>query len=232
MFFYIANYIMISENTLSFLKNLAAHNTREWFTDNRKDYDGARGEVMQLLSDLQKQLNITDKIEQAKLFRINRDVRFSNDKSPYKSNFSGYYKRLGAERRGSYYFSIQPNGKTMVGGGFYAPEKDDLLRIRKEFAQDGKQINKITSETSFVKYFGSLQGDSLKSAPRDFEKDHPNIKWIRMKQFYAFRTFTDKEVLDPKFPKEMMDTFSAIRPFFDYMSEVLTTNVNGESTLG
>ncbi|MDA8886486.1 DUF2461 domain-containing protein [Bacteroidia bacterium] len=222
---------MITKETFSFIKNLAANNNRDWFAENRKSYDEARGEVLNLLTEIQGELNIADKIEEAKIYRINRDVRFSKDKSPYKMCFSGYYKRAGAARRGSYYFSIQPGGQTIVGGGFYGPNKDDLLRIRKEFEMDTSEIEKITSNQNFITHFGSLQGGGVKSAPRDFNKEHPNIKWIRMKQFYAFRSFTDKEVLDPSFCKEMMSTFMAIRPFFDYMSDVLTTNINGESLL-
>ena len=127
--------------------------------------------------------------------------------------------------------SIEPGGKTIVGGGFYAPEKEDLLRIRREFEMDVTEIEKVTSDQNFIRHFGRLRGEALKTAPRDFDKEHPNIKWINMKQFYAFREFTDKEVIDTSFPKEVISTFLAIRPFFDYMSDVLTTNLNGESKL-
>ena len=222
---------MITKQTFSFIKNLAANNNRDWFAENRRSYDTVRGEMLNLLTEIRGELNIADKIEEAKIYRINRDVRFSKDKSPYKTSFSGYYKRSGAARRGSYYFSIQPGGQTLVGGGFYGPNKDDLFRIRKEFETDASEIEKITSNKNFITHFGSLRGNGVKSAPRDFNKEHPNIKWIRMKQFYAFRSFTDKEVLDPSFSKEMVSTFMAIRPFFDYMSDVLTTNLNGESIL-
>lgn len=222
---------MVTKNTFSFLQNLAAHNTREWFTEHKKKYAVARGELQMLVKEVHQLLEETDKIEASKIFRINRDVRFSNDKSPYKTNFSGYYTRLGEARRGGYYFSIEPGNQTVVGGGFYAPTKEDLLRIRKEFEIDGKTIEKITSDELFKKYFGELKGESVATAPRDFDKEHKNIRWIRMKQFYAFRTFTDTQVLDPKFSTEVMNTFMAIRPFFDYMSDVLTTDLNGQSIL-
>lgn len=222
---------MISLPTLTFLKELRKHNTREWFTENKKRYEKARKEFSQLIDATADELSLTDAIEAKKIFRINRDVRFSKDKSPYKQNLSGYFTRASAARRGGYFISLEPGGKSVVGGGFYAPEKEDLLRIRREFETDISEIEKITSNKNFVKHFGALRGESLKSAPRDFDKEHPNIKWIRMKQFYAFREFTDKEVLDPSFPKEVMSTYLAIRPFFDYMSDVLSTNLNGESIL-
>ena len=220
---------MIKSGTLNFLKELQMHNTREWFAENRKSYELARNEFSNLMDDTAEFLNQSDVIEAKKIFRINRDIRFSKDKSPYKQNLSGYFRRAGKSRRGGYFISIQPGGKSAVGGGFYGPEKEDLLRIRKEFEMDASEIEKITSDKEFKKHFVSLRGDSLKSAPRDFDKEHPNIKWIRMKQFYAFREFTDKEVLDPSFPKEVISTYKTLRPFFDYMSDVLTTNLNGES---
>ena len=222
---------MISSSTLSFLKELQKHNTRDWFTEHKKEYEHARKRFSQLLDATAEELNGTDVIDSKKIFRINRDVRFSKNKSPYKNNLSGYFTRATAARRGGYFVSIEPGGKTIVGGGFYAPEKDDLLRIRREFELDVSEIEKVTSDKNFVKQFGALQGDALKTAPRDFDKEHPNIKWINMKQFYAFREFTDKEVTDTSFPKEVISTFLAIRPFFDYMSDVLTTDLNGESNL-
>jgi uncharacterized protein (TIGR02453 family) len=222
---------MINVDTLQFLKDLKKHNTREWFTENKKAYDKARKEFSRLIDISAEELNQTDVIDTKKIFRINRDVRFSKDKSPYKKNFSGFFTRASATRRGGYFISIEPGGNTVVGGGFYAPEKEDLLRIRREFELDVSEIEKITSDKNFIKQFKKLRGESLKTAPRDFDKNHPNIKWINMKQFYAFREFSDKEVLDSSFSKEVISAFLAIRPFFDYMSDVLTTDLNGESIL-
>lgn len=222
---------MINRATLDFLKELRKHNTREWFAEHKKDYEMARKEFSKLIDVSADELNLTDVIESKKIFRINRDVRFSKDKSPYKNNLSGFFTRATAARRGGYFLSVEPEGKTIVGGGFYAPEKEDLLRIRKEFEMDTTEIEKITADKNFVNHFGKMRGEFLKSAPRDFDKEHPNIKWINMKQLYAFREFTDDEVIAESFPKEVIRTFLAIRPFFDYMSDVLTTDLNGESIL-
>ena len=222
---------MISSDTLKFLKDLEKNNTREWYAEHKKIYERARKEFTGLLDATADQLNQNDVIDTKKIFRINRDVRFSKDKSPYKTNLSGYFTRASAARRGGYFIRLEPGNKSVVGGGFYAPEKEDLLRIRREFEMDASEIEKITSDKNFVKHFGELKGEHLKSAPRDFDKEHPNIKWIRMKQFYAFKSFTDKEVLSPSFPMDVMNSYVAVRPFFDYMSEILTTNLNGESLL-
>ncbi len=221
---------MLNTNTLDFLKDISANNNREWFEKNKADYLIAQINVKSFMADLEVELNKSDAIESWKLYRIYRDIRFSKDKTPYKNYFSGYFKRQGAARRGSYYISLQP-GNTVIGGGFYGPSKEDLLRIRKEFQADSKTINQIISNPRFVQNFGTLEGNGVATAPRNFDKDHPNIHFIRKKQFYAFRSFTDKEVLSKNFLAQALETCLVIRPFFDYMSDVLTTNLNGESIL-
>ena len=220
---------MIEPEVFSFFKLLAQNNNRPWFHENKKSYANVRQNIIDFSNDMESRLNLTDSIELGKLFRINRDVRFSKDKSPYKSNISGYFKRLGEERRGSYYFSFQP-GNTFIGGGFYGPNKEDTFRIRKEFEMDDT-INAIIEASDFKKYFGELIGEGVATAPRGFDKDHPNIHWIRKKQWYVLRKFTDEQVLDASFVDEVHKTYLAVRPFFDYMSEVLTTNLDGESIL-
>lgn len=219
--------MQIDSGTIRFLKNLEKNNNREWFLANKVAYEAALRN-MKLFKDVVVQnLNKKDMIEDGRVFRIYRDVRFSKDKAPYKNNFGIHFTRATQERRGGYYLHIEP-GKSFVGGGFWAPEPDDLKRIREEFAFDDKPIRKITSNKTFIKYFGSLQGEELKTAPSGFEREHPSIDLIRKKQFIVGRNFTDKEVLDKNFLKEVIQTFEAMRPFFDYMSEVLTTDLNGE----
>ena len=119
----------------------------------------------------------------------------------------------------------------MVGGGFWQPNKEDLQRIREEIDIDAAPLRKIINSPNFKKHFGELQGQQLKSAPRDFPKDHPDIDLLRYKSFTVSKTFTDKEVQSPGFAKEVLKYFKATRPFFDYMSEVLTTDGNGVSLI-
>ncbi|MFT5902114.1 MAG: hypothetical protein ACI9LA_001322, partial [Bacteroidia bacterium] len=133
--------------------------------------------------------------------------------------------------RGGYYFHLQPGDKSMVGGGFWQPEASDLKRIREEIALDASPLREIINSTSFKKHFGELQGQQLKTAPRDFPKDHPDIDLLRYKSFTVSKYFTDKEVQSPGFSKEVLKYFQATRPFFDYMSEVLTTDGNGVSLI-
>lgn len=222
---------MISKHSLDFLSKLQANNNRPWFEEHKGDYLKTKKELEALIKKVEINLNKVDNIEFSKLYRIYRDVRFSKNKLPYKDYLGGYHRRFGNDRRGTYTFDISPNGCTIVGGGFFGPSSDDLLRIRKEFEMDSSYIEKITQEATFLDYFGSLKGNALKTAPRGFEKNHPNVKWLRLKQFLAFRNFTDEEVTRKDFADQMTETFIAIRPFFDYMTDVLTTDMNGVSIL-
>jgi uncharacterized protein (TIGR02453 family) len=217
----------ISKETLDFLKQLAKNNNKDWFNERKPKFKIYQTEVKQFVSEIEARLNKTDQIESHKIFRIYRDVRFSNDKTPFKARFAGSFKRATAARRGGYFINIEP-GQSMAGGGFYAPNPADLKRIRQEFEMDDTEIRAILKAPKFKKMFGGLQGDAVKSAPRGFDAEHPAIDLIRMKQFYVVRHFTDKEVLQDNFADQVMDTYKTLRPYFDFMSSVLTTNLDGE----
>ena len=180
---------------------------------------------------LERKINEVDVIERVKISRINRDIRFSPNKNPYKDFMWCNYIRFGRERRGGFIFCIEPGNLSFSGGGFYSPNKEDLYRIRKEFTIDSKTIHQILDYPLFQNTFGQLKGNRVKTSPRGFDKDVVNIELVRMKQFYASRSFTDKEVVQADFMDKIYESYTAIRPFFDYMSEVLTTNLNGESVL-
>lgn len=221
----------IKADTLQFLRDIQQHNNKEWMDENRSYYKAARDNVKAFMQGLEQAMNQVDEIEFHRLSRINRDIRFSKDKTPYKDYFWGYLRRFGAVRRGSYTICIEPNGLSSAGGGFYGPNKDDLYRIRKELEMDRGSLRTIIDEANFVNTFNSLQGEGVKTAPRGFDKQDPNIDLIRRKQFYAHQAFTDKEVLAADFFDRVLANYQAIRPFFNYMSEVLTTDLNGESIL-
>ncbi len=216
----------IEPATLKFLKDLEKNNNRDWFLGHNAQYEAALKNVNVFKDQVVKDLNKKDVIEEGKIFRIYRDIRFSKDKTPYKNHFGIHFKRASKARRGGYYLHLQP-GEAFVGGGFWEPESADLKRIRDEFAHDDKTIRKIIAQKKFVQYFGTLEGDELKTAPSGYDRDHPAIDLIRKKNYLINRKFTDKEVTSPGFVKEVVLTFEAMRPFFDYMSEVLTTDANG-----
>lgn len=160
------------------------------------------------------------------LFRIYRDTRFSNDKTPYKTHWSGSFKRATKFRRGGYYFHIE-QGNSFVAGGFWGPVPEDLKRIRDEIAFDPAPLRKILNSKSFKTYFKTLEGEQLKKMPKGYPADHEAIDLLRYKQFVLVRRFADKEVLSDNFLKEANLTFKAMRPFLDYMSEALTMDPNG-----
>lgn len=210
-----------------FLKELKHNNNKEWFVANKEVFDTTFKEVKSFFKAIHDEMEKQDAIEKFHVHRIYRDVRFSKDKTPYKTYFGLHLGRRKPLLRGGYYVNIEP-GRNFVGGGFWEPNKDDLNRIRKEIELDDIEFRDLLKLPEFVKNFGALVGEELKTAPRGFDKEHSAIDLLRKKQFLVMRSFTDEEVLSPHFLKEVMATFEAMRPFFDYMSEVLTTNVNGE----
>ncbi|CAM1370749.1 conserved hypothetical protein [Tenacibaculum litopenaei] len=223
--------MQFNSTSFQFLKELRENNNREWFADQKPAYTEALAAAKDFFNTVKLGLEQHDEIEKQKLFRIYRDVRFSKDKTPYKTHFAGSFSRLGAALRGGYYLHVSP-GETMLAGGFWEPNKDDLLRIRKELEIDAEELRTILASSSFVQHFGGvLEGNELKTAPKGFDKTHPDIDLIRKKGFVAVRRFSDQEVLSATFSDEVAASFVALRPFFDYMSDVLTTNLNGESLL-
>lgn len=221
---------MITPQVLRFLSSLSQNNDREWFAENKADFLEADGITKGFFTKIHAKLQDIDKIESMQVFRIYRDIRFSKDKSPYKTYLSAWYSRKKPFLRGSYYIHIEP-GQSFVEGGFWGPEPEDLKRIRKEFELDDSEIREIIATPDFQRYFGTIEGEELKTAPKDFDKNQKAIDLIRKKQFLVIRRFTDKEVLDKNFEVEVMATFAAMRPFLDYMSDVLTTNLNGENII-
>lgn len=221
----------IQKSIFSFLNKLKTNNNRDWMTEHKKEYQSNEKLLKQFYGSVEASLNITDEISKLKVFRINRDLRFSKDKTPYNIHRSASFSRAGAQRRGSYYLRIEP-GNSAMAGGFFSPEPDDLLRIRREFEMDTTEIRTILNQKEFKKAFqGFNQENQLKTAPRDFNKEDPNIDLIKLKNYFVVHHFTDDEVMSKDFEDQLMNHFLLLRPYFDYMSEVLTTDLNGVSLL-
>ena len=223
--------MQFQKNNFQFLKDLQKNNNRDWFTENKSTFIEIQNHLKKVFLEMQVNLEKHDEIEKMKIYRIYRDVRFSKDKTPYNPRYAVSFSRLGKQLRGGYFLQIKP-GESFIGGGFWQPEKDDLFRIRKEIEQDATEFREILEDKEYVKYFGGqFVGDELKSAPRGFDKEHKDIDLLRKKGFIAIRNFTDSEVLSSDFLSELDDTFKALRPFFNLFSDVLTTNLNGESLI-
>ncbi len=218
----------IDTSTFDFLKELRTHNNREWFTENKEKYQAAHQNMIGFMESLIEEMSKVDQIEDTSakrsLFRIYRDVRFSKGKEPYKTHFAGRLARATQWLRGGYYIHIEP-GNSFLAGGFFSPNPADLKLIRDELAHDAKPLKEILADEDFKNTWGTFKGEAVKSAPRGFEKDHPNIDLIRFKQFHVAHSIPDDIVLSEQLMFEIVKSFIVIRPFFDYMSEILTRNL-------
>ena len=223
--------IKVQKEALQFLKNLEQNNNRDWFNDNTEAFKSIETTVKIVYNTVFENLKIHDDVDKLKLFRIYRDVRFSKNKSPYKTHFGGSFHRVKPKLRGGYYLHIQPNNESFIATGFWEPTPADLFRIRKEFEMDDTEIRAILKDKTFHSIWGHFAGDEVKSAPKGFSKDHKNIDIIKKKQYIFIKKYTDAEVLDANFVNDVDNAFKAIRPYFNYMSEVLTTNLNGEPVI-
>ncbi|MFV0566578.1 MAG: DUF2461 domain-containing protein [Flavobacteriaceae bacterium] len=223
--------ISVSPSILNFLKNLEQNNNRDWFNDNKKQFKTVEKEVKLFFSAVKDNLTKHDDVDGLKVFRIYRDVRFSKNKAPYKTNFGCSFHRVKPKLRGGYYVHLQPNDQSFIATGFWEPNKEDLHRIRKEFEIDATEMRDILNLETLKSNWGNLEGDELKTAPKGFDKEHPAIDLIRKKQYLFIKKYTDKEVLAPDFITNIDEAFKAIRPYFNYMSDVLTTDLNGVSLI-
>lgn len=217
---------IIKPLTLEFLSDLRDNNNREWFNSNKSRYEEAHANMVDFMESLITEMNKIDNIEpispRRSLYRIYRDLRFSKDKTPYKTFFSGRMQRATEWLRGGYYFRIQPGGSFLTGG-FLNPNKDDLKLIRDELSYNADPLREIMDNKEFKRTW-ALTGKALKTAPRGYDVNHPNIDLLRMKQFRLVHPISDEIVLSDNLLFEIVKAFIIIRPFFDYMSEVLTQN--------
>ena len=222
---------IVNPSIFKFLTDLKNNNTREWFAKNKDYYLEEEEKIKFFFTSVFQKLSSEDNLEGMKVYRIYRDIRFSKDKTPYKTYRSCGYKRATEALRGGYHLEITP-GSSFLAAGFFQPNKEDLFRIRKEFDMDSSIIKDILNTTNIKNTFGSFYTrNSLKVSPTGFDKNHPNIELIRKKDFIFLRKFTNKEVLSKNFYTTVINSFIAAHPFFNYMSDVLTTNLNGESIL-
>ena len=226
--------VQINKATLKFLKDLSKNNNREWFLTHKDQYLIAQANALEFFDKLISKMNTHDRIQTTSgkeaLYRIYNDVRFAKDKTPYNPRFAGSLKRQKPELRGGYYLWIAP-GHSRLGCGFTYPNSDDLKRIRLDILHNYKTWNKLLKTKAIQNTFGEMRGDKVKTAPKGFSKDHPAIHLLRYKQFWFEHPFTDSEVQAPNFMETVNRSFKNIRPFFNYMSDVLTTDLNGESLL-
>ena len=220
---------MLSKDSLQFLDDLKANNNRDWFLDNKKRYEVFKKDYQQLVAaflDAMKPLDPSLEMLEVKncTFRINRDIRFSKDKSPYKDHI-GVWLSSGAKgkNRSGYYVHIARTG-SFIAGGFYCPEAEDLKKVRKEIAFFHDDLEEIVSEKSFKKIFGSLdQSNTLKNAPKDYEKDHPAIEFLKLKSFTAIQKIDFTDATKADFVKKTVEKLILLKPLNDFLNRALAT---------
>lgn len=227
----IMTHTSIQKSTLKFLKDLSANNNREWFAENKPVYLAAHENMSAFMDDLISEMNAHDHIENTSgrksLYRIYSDARFSKDNIPYRPRFAANLQRATKLLRGGYYLNINP-GKSYIACGFFGPNPDDLKRIRSDISYNTADWKKLLNSKKIKTNFGEMTGEKVVSAPRGFQKDHPAIELLRHKSFVFRHEFQIKEVTSDSFVKDVNGLFKSIRPWFDYMSDVLTTDNNGE----
>lgn len=220
----------IPKDVFKFLSLLEQNNNREWFNENKITFKTLEQQMKDVFSSVFNLLSKHDKMASFKLFRVYRDVRFSKNKAPYKTHFGCSFRREQPAFRGGYYVHIQPN-KSFIAVGLWEPNSADLKRIRQELDYEASALRQVLTDPKLKLVWGHMQGEQLKTAPRDFPKDHPDIDLIRYKQFLLVKEFTDQAVLSSDFNEAVSEAIRTARPFLDWMSQTLTTNLNGESML-
>lgn len=223
--------LTISKDILDFLQDLKQNNNRDWFNEHKDEFKKIETSIKKVFNAVLDNLKVHDDVDGMKIYRIYRDIRFSKNKTPYKTHFGGTFHRTKPFLRGGYYLHIQPNNESFIAVGFWEPAPADLLRIRKEFEMDDQEIRAIINDKTFKSVWGGFVGDEVKSAPKGFNKDHKAIDLIKKKQYIFTKKYTDEQILSQDFLNDMDNSFKAIRPYFDYMSEVLTTDLNGVSLI-
>jgi uncharacterized protein (TIGR02453 family) len=223
---------MLLQSTLQFLEDLKANNNRDWFLEHKKPYEAFKKDYLDLVSDLLNALKPHDSsLEMTQIkdcaFRINRDIRFSKDKSPYKTHLgigiSGDGKQM---TRAHYYLHIEKNA-CFVGGGVYMPMPDQLLKIRKEIAFFYDDLNEIIENKKFKSTFGNFTADEnlkLKNPPKGFEKEHPAVEFLKFKSFTAGTTFDLQDATKKEFVSKVVAIFLILKPFNDFLNRALETD--------
>ena len=208
---------------LEFLKGLRKHNERPWFESHRAEYQLARSRFEDFVGILIHEIGRTERLGAITpkdcIFRLNRDLRFSKDKSPYKPYMCAYIAPGGRKSRNlGTYFHLEPGNRSMIAGGFHEPEPQQIANWRRAIDRDPRPWKKIAAEKSFRAHFGEVQGERLKTAPQGYPRDPPEIELLRLKQVTVARRLSDAEVLRPGFLRETLTTVRAMRLFLGYLA--------------
>ena len=218
---------MLQPHTLKFIKDLKKNNNKPWFDTNRKRYEEAKADFILLVENI---LAAVVKFDPAVaslkakdcIFRINRDIRFSKDKSPYKTNMGAYINPGGKKiNTPGYYFHCEPGG-SFAAGGLYLPAPEDLAKVRQEIDYNFDEWKKIVNDKTFKKYFTKVDGiEVLSRPPKGYAEDNPAIEFLKMKSFIVSRPLTDAQLTDKNLVKEVAKTFTVMKPMLNYLTHAV-----------
>ena len=221
---------MLANSTLKFLVNLKKNNSKEWFDANRKTYEIAKADFTELVNSILHSYSKKDSAlamltNKDCMFRINRDVRFSKNKAPYKSNMAAYFVKGGKKSTlAGYYFHCEPGGKSFVGGGLYGGETDQIKKVRQEIDYNWEEFHKIINNKKFKQLFGKLSNEmanSLVREPKGYEKDNPAIEYLKMKSWVSSVPISDAELVDKNLVKKIADAFATQKPLLDFLNRAM-----------
>lgn len=221
---------MLEKSTLTFISELKENNNKPWFDDNKSRYIDARADFNNFVNDVLVNLRKFDKdmeLVEVKncIFRINRDVRFSKNKAPYKNNFAASFKKEGKKSIfAGYYFHLQPGGESFAGGGLWTPEPNNLRKVRQEIDYCFAEFEKIIQAKSFKKEFGELgreDGQVLVNIPKGYEKDNAAAEFLKLKSFFVSRDIPDRELTQPGLLKSVIKSFETFHPLQNFLNRAL-----------
>jgi uncharacterized protein (TIGR02453 family) len=222
---------MLQPTTLKFLQTLKKNNSKEWFDINRKQYELAKADFAALVDEIiksfgKKDPSIAGLLAKECVFRINRDVRFSKNKEPYKTNMGASITAGGKKiMMAGYYFHLEPGGNSFVGGGLYMAEPDKLKKVRQEIDYGWAEFSKIIQQKKFKEYYTDLdksEGMSLVREPKGYEKDNPAIDYIKLKSWIALKPITDKQLTDKDLVKIICTSFESLQPLIVFLNRALS----------
>lgn len=217
----------IEQSTLDFLSELKYHNEREWFIKNRNRYDDAKKNFESFVQAFIDNIAEFDPIlkglgVKSCTYRINRDIRFSNDKTIYKTHLGAFIVRGGkknGDRYAGYYFHVEPGNNSMIAGGAYMPPMPWLTAIREKIDEQGETFIKIIKNKDFCDFFGEIEGEKLKSAPKGYLKDNKYIEFLKLKSFLISKMISDKEITSRECFDYIISASRVMKPLNDFLSD-------------
>lgn len=218
---------MFQPSTLTFLKNLKKNNNKVWFDQNKEKYLVARADFENFVNELlQRMISFDPDVKELEakkcMFRINRDVRFSKNKTPYKINLSATFSRGGKKTiYAGYYFHLQPGNGSFAGGGLWAPASPELKKLRQEIDYGFPEFKKIINAPSFKKFYGALErekGNMLVNIPKGYEKENPAGEFLKLKSFVATKYIPDTAFTLPQLTNEVAQSFKTLTPLLKFIN--------------